>query len=127
MGLSITNDVTQFAPVPYRGQDRRKVSGVSPTSGERRFVVQSHPVMKEGDFHVKGVIESSSTQQLSRENSPIDARVISVKRNIGGGIEYEFAITVVPGRRSASGGPPVGVRERRGVRREGPERRVKQV
>jgi hypothetical protein len=127
MGLSIKHDVTQFAPVPYRGQDRRKVSGFSPTAAERRIVVQAHPVMKEGDFHVKGVIESSSTQELSRENSPIDARVISVRRNIGGGIEYEFAITAVPGRRSATGAPPIGIRERRVVRYAGVNRRLKQV
>jgi hypothetical protein len=127
MGLSTQQNVSQFAPVLYKGEDRRKVAGVSPTAAERRLVVQGHPVLKEGDFHVKGVIESSSTQELSRENSPLDAKVVSLKRNAGGGIEYEFAISAVPGRRSASGAPPIGMKERRGVKYAGIDRRMKQV
>jgi hypothetical protein len=76
--------------------------------------VVAHKNLKEGDFHVKGTIESNGTRELSRDKAPITAQVVSLKRSAGGGIDYEFAISAVAGRRSAIGSSPTG-KERRGV------------
>jgi hypothetical protein len=100
MGVSSKQEVTQYTEVK-----------------DDKGVLVKHPVLREGDFHVKGTVESSGTRELCRDNAPLAAKVVSLKRSAGGGIDYEFAISAVPGRRSTNGSSPTG-KERRGVPKE---------
>lgn len=66
---------------------------VSTSNEVKQWGGDEHPVLKAGDFHVKGVIDHSAAGELCSEDAKLDAEVISLVRTTGGGIAYEFAIT----------------------------------
>jgi hypothetical protein len=45
------------------------------------------------DFFVKGVLEHHAAGELASDKAQLTGSVVSIKRTLGGGIDYEFKIT----------------------------------
>ena len=118
MGVVTKHEVTQYDGRPQFGDTPGKTfkGTLQGDAGQ--------PVLKVGDFYVKGVLEADGPRELCMEGCKISSTVISLTRTSGGGSAYEFALSVANPAKSQAPFAGPERRMRSGVSPTGAERRV---